>query len=97
MTAEVYQADAVKVAWEGASEGAIGFRVERRIAGGKWAVIAYRPPRPQGDPDNPQEWIDFTAPPGKDLTYRVVAIDAEDNDKGASAPSEAVSLVALTR
>ncbi len=97
VTVAVYQADAVKVDWEGASEGAIGFRVERRIAGGKWQVIAYRPPRPQGDPENPREWIDFTAPPGKELTYRVAAIDADDNDKGASAPSEAVSLAGVSR
>ena len=72
-----YQGDAVKISWAGASEGAVGFRVDRRIAG-KWQVIAYRPPRPQGDEDNPQEWIDFTAPSGKELTYRVVAIDADD-------------------
>jgi hypothetical protein len=97
VTAAVYQADAVKVAWAGGSEGAIGFRVDRRIADGKWQAIAYRPPRPQGDPENPREWIDFTAPPGKDLSYRVAAIDADDTDKGASEPTEAVSLVALTR
>ncbi len=97
VTVAAYMGDAVKVDWEGASEGAVGFRVERRIAGGKWQVIAYRPPRPQGDPENPPMWIDFTAPAGKDLTYRVVAIDADDNDKGASEPSEAVSLPSITR
>jgi hypothetical protein len=97
VTAAVYQNDAVQIDWEGASEGAIGFRVERRIAGGKWQVIAYRPSRPQADPENPPTWIDFTAPPGKELTYRVVAIDADDTDKGASEPSEAVTLVSALR
>ena len=96
VTAEAYQGDAVKVAWADASDGAIGFRVERRIGDGKWQMIAYRPPRPQGDAENPQEWVDFTAPPGKELTYRVVAVDADDDDKGASKPSEPVSLTALT-
>ena len=96
VTAAAYQVDAVKVAWEGGGEGAIGFRVERRITDGKWQVIAYRPPQPQGDPENAREWIDFTAPPGKELTYRVTAIDADDTDKGASEPSQAVNLVSLS-
>jgi len=55
----------------------VGFRIDRRFADGKWQPIAYRPPHVQGDSDNPQEWIDFTAPPAKALTYRVVAINAE--------------------
>jgi hypothetical protein len=87
--------DAVKVTWTAsASGGGAGFRVERRIGEGKWQVIAYRPPRLQGDPDNPPEWVDFTAPPGKELTYRVVAVNADDTDKGASKPTEAITLPA---
>jgi hypothetical protein len=93
VTAEPYQGDAVRVAWAAsASGGGVGFRVERRIDEGKWHVIAYRPPRPQGDPENPPEWVDFTAPPGKELTYRVVAVNADDTDKGASRPTEPVIL-----
>ena len=38
------------------------------------------------------EWLDFTAPPGKELSYRVLAIDADDGDKGASEPTEPVTL-----
>jgi hypothetical protein len=90
--ASVYRDDAVKVAWQDRSESEVGFRVERRIAGGKWQVIAYRPPNIQGDEDNPQAWVDFTAPPGKELTYRVVAVNADDNDKGASEPTEPIKL-----
>jgi hypothetical protein len=92
VTAEVYQDDAVKVAWTGSSDNAVGFRVERRIAEGKWQPIAYRPPRPQGDSDNPPEWVDFTAPPGKELTYRVVALGTDDSDAAASAPTGAIML-----
>jgi hypothetical protein len=93
VTTALHEDDAVKVAWAPAtSDNAIGYRVERRIAGGKWRVIAYRPPRLSGDEDNPAVWVDFTAPPGKELTYRVVAINADDNDKGASEPTEAVTL-----
>ena len=84
--------DAVKVVWEPGSDSAAGCRVDRRIGGGKWQIIAYRPPRLQGDPDNAPEWVDFSAPPGKELTYRVAAIDADDNDKGVSKPTETVTL-----
>jgi hypothetical protein len=92
VAAAVYQGDAVEITWAGGGRGALGFRVERRIAGGKWQVIAYRPPRLQGDPDNPQAWVDFTAPRGKELTYRVVAVGADDTDKGASPPTEAITI-----
>jgi hypothetical protein len=92
VAASVYQDDAVKITWVAPSEKAIGFRVERRIADGKWQVIAYRPPRLQGDQDNPQAWVDFTAPPGKALTYRVLTINADDSDKGASQATRAITL-----
>jgi hypothetical protein len=92
VTASVYQGDAVQVTWAAAPGEAIGFRVERRMGGRKWQVIAYRPPRLQGDPDNPQAWVDFTAPPGKELSYRVVAVNADDSDKGASRPTGIVTL-----
>jgi hypothetical protein len=92
VTAEVYEGDAVKVAWTASPGGGIGYRVERRIGEGKWQVIAYRPPRLQGDPENPAEWVDFTAPTGKELTYRVVAVNIDDTDKGASKPTEPVTL-----
>ncbi len=38
--------------------------------------------------------MDFTAPPGKELSYRVVAVDADDTDQGASGPTAAVTLPA---
>ena len=92
MTAEIYQGDAVHITWTGASASAVGYRVERRIGAGKWQVIAYRPPRVQGDPDNPQAWMDFTAPSGKACTYRVVAINADDTDRSVSKPTQAVTV-----
>jgi hypothetical protein len=92
VTVEAYKNDAVKIAWEGGAMSAVGFRVDRRIADGKWQPIAYRPPRVQGDAENPQMWIDFTAPTGKALTYRVTTMNALDNDAGASKPSEPITL-----
>jgi hypothetical protein len=92
VTADVYQDDAVKIAWQGNSEYSVGFKVERRIGGGRWQPIAYRPPQLQGDPENPPEWVDFTAPPGRELTYRVVSVGADDTDKAVSRTTEALVL-----
>jgi hypothetical protein len=92
VTASVYQGDAVKITWAAPSGKEAGFRVERRIGEGKWQTIAYRPPHLQGDRDNPQAWVDFTAPPGRALTYRVVTVFADDSAKGASRPTRAVTL-----
>ena len=70
--------DAVRITWKDASDNEVGFRVERRIGEGPWHTIAYRPPRIQGAKENPQEWVDHLASPGKPLSYRVVAINAAD-------------------
>jgi len=49
-------------------------------------MATYRlpPPQAQGDAENAQMWIDFTAPTGKELRYRTVSINAMDNDAGAA-------------
>lgn len=83
--------DAVEITWSGGANS-VGFRVERRIAGGKWLAIAYRPPQIEGDPENPRQWVDFTAPRGKELVYRVIALDADDSDKAASEPTPPLEL-----
>jgi hypothetical protein len=84
VAAKVYQDDAVEITWTDVADNEVGFRVERRIGEGKWQVIAYRPPHLEDDSENPQAWVDFTAPTGKELTYRVVAVNSADADKGAS-------------
>ena len=89
--AAMHDTDAVDITWSGGAN-AVGIRVERKIAGGKWQAIAYRPPQVQGDPENPRQWIDFTAPTGKELVYRVVALDADDSDKAASAATPPLTL-----
>lgn len=90
--AAVQQGDAVKITWQDASDNEIGFRVDRKIDHGAWTAIAYRPPRVQGSPYNPQTWIDFLAPPARTLSYRVAAINARDDDSGASRPTAAIVL-----
>ncbi len=40
---------------------------------------------------NKQKWVDYTAPPGKNISYRVVAINCDDDESGAS------STVQITR
>jgi len=92
VTVEAYADDAVKITWVPGPGQAIGYRVDRRIAAGKWQAIAYRSPRLQGDADNPQAWVDFTAPTEKELSYRVVAINGDDGDQGASQASDAITL-----
>ena len=81
--AAVHDGDDVRISWTDRAGDEAGFRVDRKIAGGKWTAIAYRPPRIQGDANNPQEWIDFLAPPGRKLSYRVVALNEKDDDGAA--------------
>ena len=81
----IYGGDALTISWQDASANEIGFRVDRKIGDGKWTAIAYRPPRREGSTLNPQAWVDFLAPPGRPLRYRVVAIGVMDDDSGASA------------
>jgi hypothetical protein len=93
VTAAIYKDDAVKITWSEASEDEVGFRVDRKIGEGKWHPIAYRPPQVQSDAENPQEWVDFTAPSKKLLMYRVVAIGSDDTDKGASEATSPLTLL----
>jgi hypothetical protein len=86
VNAEVYEHDAVRITWRDGGPGEVGFRVERQIDGGRWTPIAYRPPCITGHAENRQAWIDFLAPPGVPLSFRVVAIDSKDDDRGASQP-----------
>lgn len=88
--------DHVVIGWSDASDTEIGFRVDRKIAQGPWAAIAYRPRKSSGSSYNPQAWHDYTAPPNQSLTYRVVAIGCDDSDGGASPPSETVRITVST-
>ena len=90
--ADVFGDVAVRITWTDASDNEAGFRVDRRIGDGRWTAIAYRPPRIQGDKNNPQMWIDYLAPPGKPLAYRVVAVNGKDDDRGVSDLTPAVTL-----
>ena len=90
--AEAYDKDAVKISWIDNSDNEIGFRVDRQIENGPWYTIAIRPPQINTVSENPPVWIDFLAPTGKALKYRVVAINAENSDAGASVPTDAITL-----
>ena len=89
---KVYEGNAVRIIWKDASNNEVGFRVDRKIADGQWTAIAYRPPQIAGDPSNRPEWIDYLAPTARPLAYRVVALNAKDNDDGASEPAPPVTL-----
>ncbi|MFW6061207.1 MAG: hypothetical protein ACOC93_00210 [Planctomycetota bacterium] len=92
VTLEQVEDAGVRIAWEDASDNEIGFRIDRRIDGGPWRTIAYRPRHSRGHPLNPQAWVDYTAPSGRPLTYRVVAIDERDDLRGAAAPAGPVTI-----
>ncbi len=83
----------VTITWTDASSSEIGFRVDRkRLQDTSWTTIAYRPRHSVGHENNEQKWIDFLAPRGKGLQYRVVAVNCDDNDIGAA---EAQNIVAI--
>lgn len=83
----------IKIEWEDGGDNEIGFRIDRRESSAiEWTSIAYRPRKSMGHADNEQKWIDFRAVPGKEYEYRVVAVNCEDNDEGASQASESVLL-----
>ncbi|MGK7944854.1 MAG: hypothetical protein AB4058_10340, partial [Microcystaceae cyanobacterium] len=84
--------DSIKITWEDTTANEIGFRVERRIEGGTWTAIAYRPRQSLGTEYNEPAWVDFLAPPKRFLQYRVVAIQSDDSNLGASQPTEAIIL-----
>ncbi len=84
--------DAAKISWTDGSDNEIGFRIDRRIDGGSWTAVAYRPPHVDGSPMNPQAWVDFMAPAQRRLEYRVAAIAVDDGNTGASAPAGLVVL-----
>jgi len=92
VTAAPCGTDVVRIAWKDASTNEIGFRVERRIGDGPWWTIACRPPQREASPANPPEWMDFLAPSGRDLQYRVAALSADETAATASEPTPTIRL-----
>ena len=94
----IYGNDAIEVSYRNAivkdkSLNEIGFRIQRSSDQGKtWNTIAYRPQQIQQHPDNPPVWVDFLAPTGIPLIYRVVAISSDDTDAAASVPTSPITL-----
>ncbi len=87
--------DTVRVTYLDATTNEVGFRVDRRVGGGPWQAVAYRPRQSHRHGGNPEEWVDYTAPRGVPLQYRVVAVNCDDSDAGASAPTASVTIPAL--
>jgi hypothetical protein len=87
--------DAVRITYSDSAANEIGFRVERRVGDGSWRTIAYRPRQSYRHSLNPEEWLDYLAPRGVELSYRVVAVGCADNDAGASVASAPVMIPSL--
>lgn len=89
--------DFVRITWADRAVDEIGYRVDRRLAGGAWRPIAYRPRQSGASLENQPIWEDYLLPRGVTADYRVVSLGCEDNDKGASEIVEGVALTALPR
>ncbi|MBD3320042.1 MAG: hypothetical protein GF350_03000 [Chitinivibrionales bacterium] len=76
--------DHVVIRWKDQSNNEAGFRIDRTIDNGDWTAIAFRPRKSAGSEHNTQEWHDYLAPAEKLLRYRVVAVNCDNNDAGAS-------------
>ncbi len=99
----------VKIDWKDESKNELGFRIERRLSGKEWKTIAYHAARNRSAEVKEKEaysttpiselnlpiWVDYEAPAGVALEYRVVAFNAKDDaSTGVSEPSKAVTLQA---
>ncbi|MCD8482701.1 MAG: hypothetical protein LR015_08575 [Verrucomicrobia bacterium] len=92
--AEVLE-DAVRIRYVDTANNEIGFRIDRRIAGGAWETVAYRPRQSAAHASNPAEWIDFLAPRGQELQYRVAAIQCSDDNSAVAFAQASVVLPSL--
>lgn len=93
---------AVQIVWDDNAANELGFRLDRKIGDGPWTVIAHRPAQNLGqtsgvvytkpDPDltfpamNPEMWVDYTMSEGTEVSYRVTAINANDDDSTGVGP-----------
>ena len=91
--------EGIALSWTDTAANELGFRVERRIDGGDWQIIAYRPRASEnGAAAYPEatissaigqfdvgdivqtQWTDYLMPTSGQTEYRVVAINANDDD-----------------
>ncbi len=84
--------DHVVIDYTDTSGSEAGFRVDRRIDGGAWHTIAYRPRHSDGHVENPTSWHDYCSPCGVALVYRVVSVNCDDTDSGASSETASVTI-----
>ena len=78
--------------WTDVANDEIGFRIDRKIGNGPWVPIVIRPRKSIGNVENEQLWRDYNLPINESFTYRVVAINCDNNDLGASTTSEPLML-----
>jgi len=77
----------VTISWTDASTNEIGFRIDRKDGTGEWKTIVFRPRKSAGSTFNEQIWRDYLYPKNINFQYRVVAIDCNNNNAGASPAS----------
>ncbi len=90
------EAKCMIIHWEDNSENEIGFRIDRRVSGAEtWETIAYRPRKSVGSTENPQTWRDYLASSWIPYEYRVIALDCDQNEAGASEITQALTLTTI--
>jgi hypothetical protein len=87
--------DYVEISWTDNSTKETGFRVERSVDAGPWAVVAYRPRREAAVSGNPAAWHDSSAPRGLSLSYRIRPTNWTDDGTVVSAESAPVTIPSL--
>ena len=75
----------VVIEWTDNSTYELAFRIERSIGDSlSWDTIAYRPRKSAGCVQNEQKWVDYLAPRNVKLYYRVIAVNCENDNSGAT-------------
>jgi hypothetical protein len=90
----------ILITWEDVADNEIGYRIDRSIGGtNNWETLVYRPSMGDSTSSCPEHnlplWRDYTYPKEIDTYYRVVTIDCNDDDAGAS-PAEGPVHVIIT-
>jgi hypothetical protein len=85
--------DYIEITWDDNSTDEIGYRIDKKVgATGNWGTLVYRPRKDNVSPTATNElvWRDYMPARGEDNYYRVVAINCDDLDGGASSATSPI-------
>ncbi|MCC5808014.1 MAG: hypothetical protein JJU00_16930 [Opitutales bacterium] len=98
----------IDVTWEDTADNEMGFRIDRRVDGGAWNAVAYRPRQGLGKDSgvnlgspyvdasyphvNPERWVDYTAPLGSADLIEYRVVAINYNDDDSTGVSDTVAI-----